>query len=157
MLKVASYDIVFQEIPDEVTLALNLALCPNKCNGCHSPQLQQDCGEILNVDLLNNIYSKYEKSISCIAFMGGDNDPHAVNILAKHIREINHKLKIAWYSGKNDIAKEIELHNFDFIKIGEYIESRGGLKNITTNQKLLKLIHKTNQKKNITFLLQSQH
>ena len=40
MLKYAGYDIVFQEIPDEVTLALNLSGCPNGCPGCHSPHLQ---------------------------------------------------------------------------------------------------------------------
>ena len=45
MLKYAGYDIVFQEIPDEVTLALNLSGCPNGCPGCHSPHLQRDEGE----------------------------------------------------------------------------------------------------------------
>ena len=29
MLKYANYDIVFQEVPDEVTLAINISNCPN--------------------------------------------------------------------------------------------------------------------------------
>lgn len=37
MLKYAGYDIVFQEIPDEVTLALNLSGCPNGCPGATVP------------------------------------------------------------------------------------------------------------------------
>ena len=47
MLKYLTYDIVFQEFPDEVTLAVNLSLCPNKCPGCHSSILMGDIGELL--------------------------------------------------------------------------------------------------------------
>ena len=36
MLKYANFDIVFQEVPDEVTLAINISNCPNQCVGCHS-------------------------------------------------------------------------------------------------------------------------
>ena len=36
MLKYVDYDIAFQEIPDEVTLAINLSNCPHRA-GCHSP------------------------------------------------------------------------------------------------------------------------
>ena len=154
MLKIASYDIVFQEIPDEVTLALNLSLCPNRCHGCHSEHLQNDCGEILNEETLNCVYDKYKSSITCLAFMGGDNDPHAINKLAQHLRTVNPQLKIAWYSGQNDIDEQIELRNFDFIKIGEYIERLGGLKTPTTNQILFQIDHRTNLKKNITKLIQ---
>ena len=47
MLKYVNYDIVFQEFPDEVTLAINLSLCPNGCPGCHSAYLKEDIGEEL--------------------------------------------------------------------------------------------------------------
>ena len=40
MLKYYNYDIVFQEYPDEVTLAINLTMCPNRCVGCHSAYLR---------------------------------------------------------------------------------------------------------------------
>ena len=42
MLKYTTHDIVFQEFPDEVTLAVNLSRCPNACPGCHSAALQGD-------------------------------------------------------------------------------------------------------------------
>ena len=45
MLRLASFDVVFQEIPGEVTLALNLSGCPNRCAGCHSPHLWEEVGE----------------------------------------------------------------------------------------------------------------
>ena len=47
MLRYVDYDIVFQEIPDEVTLAINLSNCPNRCKGCHSPHLLENVGESL--------------------------------------------------------------------------------------------------------------
>ena len=39
MLKYVNTDIVFQEIPDEVTLAVNISNCPCRCPGCHSQYL----------------------------------------------------------------------------------------------------------------------
>ena len=36
MLKYVNTGVVFQEIPDEVTLAINISNCPCHCPGCHS-------------------------------------------------------------------------------------------------------------------------
>ena len=47
MLKYVNHDIVFQEFPDEVPLAINLSLCPNGCPGCHSAYLQGNVGDEL--------------------------------------------------------------------------------------------------------------
>ena len=57
MLRLASFDVVFQEIPGEVTLALNLSGCPNRCAGCHSPHLWEEVGEPLDDNLLNSLLS----------------------------------------------------------------------------------------------------
>ena len=61
MLKYTDYDIVFQEIPDEVTLAINLSNCPNRCKGCHSPYLQQNVGEALTEENLSYFYKSMER------------------------------------------------------------------------------------------------
>ena len=61
MLRYADYDIVFQEIPDEVTLAINLSNCPNHCKGCHSAYLMEDVGEPLTEESLSTLLGKYEK------------------------------------------------------------------------------------------------
>ena len=55
MVKYYNYDIVFAEIPDETTLALNITNCPNRCRGCHSPHLQKDIGRILDDDELKTL------------------------------------------------------------------------------------------------------
>lgn len=39
MIKYAGRQIVFREFIDEVTLAIDLSLCPNRCIGCHSKYL----------------------------------------------------------------------------------------------------------------------
>ncbi|SHF88735.1 hypothetical protein SAMN05444364_11530 [Prevotella scopos JCM 17725] len=36
MLRYINTDIVFQEFPDEVTLAINISGCPCRCPACHS-------------------------------------------------------------------------------------------------------------------------
>ena len=63
MLRLASFDVVFQEIPGEVTLALNLSGCPNRCAGCHSPHLWEEVGEPLDDNLLNSLLSGYGNAI----------------------------------------------------------------------------------------------
>ena len=139
MLKYADYDIVFGEIPDEVTLAINLSNCPNRCHGCHSPWLMEDIGSELDETALDDLIKKYGDDITCVCFMGGDNDPKRVESLALHIHSAHPHLKVGWYSGKEHFAEGIELTQFQFIKIGGYKESLGSLKAKTTNQRLYKI------------------
>ena len=75
MLRYVDYDIVFQEIPDEVTLAINLSNCPNRCKGCHSPHLLENVGESLTEESLGHLLQKYGKAVTCVCFMGGDAEP----------------------------------------------------------------------------------
>ena len=145
MLKYVNTDIVFQEIPNETTLAINISNCPCHCKGCHSAYLAEDIGEPLIY--YNNQSNKYITSIdeiiennigiTCVSIMGGDSEPNMVNALAQYIKDnYDYSLKTAWYSGRQELAKEIELRNFNFIKLGPYIKELGGLKSPTTNQRL---------------------
>ena len=131
MLKYTDFLVGFQEIPDEISLCINISNCPNSCIGCHSPWLKQDIGTILNSTELHRLID-VNKGITCVSFMGGDSEPELVNLLASEVKELD--LKTAWYSGKSEISDKIELRNFDFIKIGPYLESLGGLDNPSTNQ-----------------------
>ena len=132
MLKVASFDIVFQEIPGEVTLALNLSGCPCHCPGCHSPHLAEDIGEELNEELFSGLLARYGSMITCVAFMGGDAAPEEVAQWAHYVKICGQKT--AWYSGRMNMPQDEKA--FDYVKIGPYIESLGGLKSPTTNQRL---------------------
>nr|DAH11756.1 MAG TPA: anaerobic ribonucleoside-triphosphate reductase activating protein [Caudoviricetes sp.] len=145
MIKYVDTKVVFQEIPDETTLAINISNCPCHCKGCHSSYLAEDIGTPLDEDslvelLLNN------KGITCIAFMGGDSDPEYINWLANIMRDMNDSepgnwadVKIAWYSGRQELSPDIDLRNFDYIKLGPYIEEKGPLSSRTTNQVMLQI------------------
>lgn len=93
MLRYADYDIVFQEIPDEVTLAINLSNCPNHCKGCHSAYLMEDIGEPLTEESLSTLLGKYGKAITCVCFMGGDASPAEVEQLAAFTQADHHSGK----------------------------------------------------------------
>ena len=47
-------------------------------------------------------------------------------------------IKVAWYSGRQHFPKSIRKRDFDYIKLGPYIEHLGCLKDRTTNQRLYK-------------------
>lgn len=136
MLKYVNTGIVFQEIPDEVTLAINISNCPCRCPGCHSHYLWEDIGQPLDADAIDDFVKKYGKDITCIAFMGGDADPKSVNQLALYIHETYPEFKVAWYSGRIRITSAICKTDFNYIKIGPYIKHLGPLKQPTTNQRL---------------------
>lgn len=138
MLKYVNYDIVFQEIPDETTLAINISNCPCHCEGCHSAYLAEDIGTPLNYYNLRKLLIK-NKGLTCVAFMGGDSDPFRINTLAKWSRKLC-GARIAWYSGRYELHPDIKLNNFDYIKLGPYIKERGPLTDRTTNQRLYKVV-----------------
>ncbi len=134
----ASYDIVFQEIPGEVTLALNLSGCPNMCSGCHSPHLREEIGEPLDEELLVGLLERYGAAATCVAFMGGDADPREVERLSLFVRRRT-GLKTGWYSGKPALPEDMAVENFDYIKLGPYVESLGGLDSPATNQRFYRV------------------
>jgi anaerobic ribonucleoside-triphosphate reductase activating protein len=136
MLKYVNSDIVFQEIPDEVTLAINISNCPCRCPGCHSHYLWEDIGLPLNPEAIDNFVQKFGSNLTCIAFMGGDGDPKGVNLLAQYVHEEYPQFKVAWYSGRTVISPLITKNDFDYIKIGPYIKHLGPLKKPSTNQRL---------------------
>ena len=136
MLKIVDWDIVFAEVPDEVTLAFNLSRCPNRCVGCHSPQLWKDIGEPLTPERLTNLVDRYRNAITCICFMGGDGDLQGLDELSEFARRQFPELHRAWYSGRPSLPDGIQLQHWDYIKLGPYIPSRGPLNKPTTNQHL---------------------
>lgn len=143
MIKYVNTMVTFSEVPDEISLCIEISNCPCHCKGCHSSYLAEDIGIILGrtelVWLINN-----NIGITCVAFMGGDNSTVDINSLAKLIREVFPKLKVAWYSGRQELSKDIDLKNFDFIKLGPYIEELGPLNSKTTNQRFYKVMDNGN-------------
>ena len=138
MLKYVDSKVVFAEIPDEITLAINISNCPCHCINCHSSYLAEDIGEPLDLQHLTNLIDS-NKGITCVCIMGGDANPSEVDDIAQDIKEYYPELKVAWYSGRQELSKEIELENFNYIKLGPYIKDKGPLNCRTTNQVMLEI------------------
>lgn len=128
--------ITFSEIPDEITLCINISNCPFECDGCHSPYLRDDVGTKFTFsNVIRDCKCNY--GISCVCFMGGDSSPRDIDVCGEIVKANN--LKSAWYSGADELSKDIHLANWDYIKLGHYDKDKGGLDKYTTNQRLYKI------------------
>lgn len=150
MLKYVDAKVVFAEVPDEVTLAINISNCPCQCKGCHSSYLTQDIGEPLvwwaeysneehSIDTCIEELIESNEGITCICLMGGDSEPELINALANEIKYDYDGIKTAWYSGRQELSNSIDLSNFDYIKLGPYKGEFGPLNSRTTNQRFYKV------------------
>lgn len=140
--------IVFAEIPDEITLAINISNCPHRCDGCHSSYLQQNVGEYLTFDTLDKLILDHPDA-TCICFMGGDNDHASIIELIYYINFVYPKLKVGMYSG-DDIIDYTLLKKLDYYKYGSYKKDLGGITSRTTNQILFRRTGDQIQRVNLT-------
>ncbi|MBQ6821098.1 MAG: anaerobic ribonucleoside-triphosphate reductase activating protein [Bacteroidales bacterium] len=127
-------DTVIEEIPDRVTLAVEISNCRGNCPGCHSPFLRNDIGEELTAAAVDKMIED-NFGITCFLFLGEGNDTPALFAVAKHIRAAHPGLEIAVYSGRESVEDEF-FSLFDYVKTGPYIEARGPLNKRSTNQRL---------------------
>lgn len=139
MVRYHNFDVVFAEIPGEVTLALNITACPNRCPGCHSPHLQADTGRTLDEKELAALLDRYGNSVTCVCFMGGDAAPHQIARLAARVRQTRPALRVGWYSGRDALPEGVMSASFDYIKLGGWVEALGPLTSPTTNQRLYRV------------------
>lgn len=152
MLLYHSYNIVFQEVPGEVTLAINLSNCPNGCKGCHSPYLQENTGQPLDENGIATLLTRYGEAITCICFMGGDTNPEDVQNLVWFIKNNTQgRLKTAWYSGKSNLPEGFAIGALDYLKLGPYVEALGGLDSPDTNQRFYRVINGELEDETISF------
>lgn len=130
--------VVFEEIPDKITLAVNISNCQNNCVGCHSSFLKQNIGNELTNEVIDELI-KIHKGINCFLFMGEGNDTNTLLKLNSYIKS-TYNIATAIYIGRDSVDSEY-YDLFDYIKIGSYQEKYGGLDKPTTNQRLY--FHKT--------------
>lgn len=139
MLKYDSYDIVLQEIPNEISLCFSITGCQLACEGCHSEHLwDSKNGLELSSSFFEIMLLKYKDIITCVIFMGGEWE--SLDLLALLTIAKKKSLKVALYTGLNEKQMRRKypdlLASLDFIKTGKWISSLGGLDQLTTNQLL---------------------
>lgn len=153
MIRCASFNVTFQEVPSEVCLTLSISNCQGRCEGCHSPYLHHDIGFDLEQEL-PALLELYHEEITCVCFLGEGNDPEAL-FRCIHLAHTS-GFKTCLYSGR-DLIEEIPLIKkilplLDYLKVGSYRQDLGGLCSRGTNQQFYAIDQKNKSVKNIVHL-----
>ena len=140
--------IVFQEVPNEVSLAFLITGCPFACDDCHSQDSwSATSGTPLDISTFSNYLNQYQGLITCVVFFGGEWQSKQLIYHLKFAKASG--LKTCLYTGADKISKSITEH-LDFLKTGRWHKRLGGLNNENTNQKFIHV--KTNTLLNYQFL-----
>jgi len=133
--------VVFQEVPDEISLSFSIAGCPFNCEGCswkNSSVFKKLKPKPLDDSLYQQYLNKYKNYVSCVCFLGGEWEQS--DLINKLKIAKNNKLKTCLYTGKTLESVDSDIiKNLDYIKVGAYNKKLGGLKCKTTNQKMYDL------------------
>ena len=140
IMNYTNIDIVFQEVPGEISLAFSISGCSLRCSGCHSPELWKESnGYALSENGFRKILDKYQKLASCVLFFGGEwHSDELVKFL--HIARL-HGYKTCLYTGMDTVSDEISIH-LDYLKTGAWIKEFGGLESEKTNQRFMDVKNK---------------
>ena len=132
-------NVVLEEIPDRLTLAIDISNCTGLCEGCHSPFLRRDVGVELTPEAIDSLIAG-NFGINCFLFLGEGNDHAALMSAANYVRRAYPSLALGLYSGCESVEEDVwEL--FDYVKIGPFRPSCGPLNKTTTNQRLYRILH----------------
>tara|TARA_R110000868_G_scaffold225161_6_gene477443 strand:- start:1811 stop:2260 length:450 start_codon:yes stop_codon:yes gene_type:complete len=142
------FQVVFQEVPGEISLCFSICGCPLRCEGCHSPFLwKEQSGSVLTAKTFVSILQQYKNLASCVLFMGGEwHEEQLINLLT--IAKSEH-YKTCLYTGLEQVSESV-LNELDWIKTGKWNPLLGGLSSEISNQKFIEI--KTNTIKNNLFI-----
>jgi anaerobic ribonucleoside-triphosphate reductase activating protein len=127
-----------QEVPGEISLLFSITGCDIGCRGCHTPELwDQHNGTPLAKSNFDDYLSQYKGFVSCILFFGGEWQPQRLIELLKTAQAQG--FKTCLYSGRDEIPADIAIH-LNFLKLGDYRQSLGGLASPNTNQRFFDLM-----------------
>lgn len=142
MIKYTDAQITFREVPNEVSLSINISNCPYRCKGCHSPHLQKNIGKELTKEVMKKLLDENKDRATCVTFLGDGGDIKGIAELVKFCKSYGYLTCL--YTGSNDVDEIVdECEVLDYIKIGPYIEEKGGLDNPNTNQIFYEIIYET--------------
>lgn len=132
-LRYIDTQVVVQEVPDEIALAISISGCPLACKGCHSSHTwNPDSGQELTQEVLYGLIQKHPH-ITCVLLYDGLHNEGQLIELLKVVKSFN--LKTALYTGLSAVSEELSKY-VDYLKVNPYIEELGGLSSPTTNQKM---------------------
>lgn len=133
-------EIVWQEVPNEVSLAFLISGCPLRCTGCHSADSwRADAGMPLAADGLRARLRRYRGLLTCVLFLGGEWQPETLLGLLSVVRR-EFGLHTCLYTGceRNELPPML-LPELTYLKTGRWLPERGGLDHPHTNQQFIDL------------------
>ncbi|UOO80706.1 anaerobic ribonucleoside-triphosphate reductase activating protein [Uruburuella testudinis] len=138
-LRFISEEIVWQEVPGEVSLAFFCSGCPLRCRGCHSSDSwKAGRGTVLTAGYLQGRLKQYRGLISCVLFMGGEWHGGLLKQMLRIARE--EELHTCLYTGleRHELDPAL-LPHLTYLKTGRWLPERGGLNDPDTNQQFTDL------------------
>lgn len=141
-LKFTREQIVWQEVPGEVSLAFLFSGCPLRCKGCHSADSWKNgIGTELTAEYLKNRLQRYSGLISCVLFMGGEWLPEKLLPMLEIVRQAG--LNTCLYTGLEwDELERVSIGiipQLTYLKTGRWKMELGGLDSPDTNQRFIDL------------------
>lgn len=137
MFNTLSPQILFQEVPDEVSLGFTVMGCPLRCKGCHSKDTwSEEGGSPLTTATFTHYLLQYDGYISCVVFFGGEWKANKLIEMLDIAQEF--KLKTCLYTGLNQVSEQIK-KRLTFLKTGPWLRDLGGLNQVNTNQKFIEV------------------
>lgn len=152
-LRFVTEQVVWQEVPGEVSLAFTISGCPLRCKGCHSSAARNPkAGQLLTPEYFLARLHQYQGLMSCVLFLGGEWQPNALIALLRIACE--QQLKTCLYTGADAISPML-LPYLTYLKTGPWVAELGGLNSPTTNQRFIDV--RTQENLNDSFLKNHLH
>ena len=129
------------EVPDNHSICIYISGCINKCLDCHYPLLQcSDYGDLLSHNF-KKIIALFRSYATCVCFLGeGKNteeEHKEFEAMVAYSRQQG--LKTCLYCGR-DTTIESWMGIFDYVKVGSFQATLGGLDSSTTKRMFEKTI-----------------
>mgnify|MGYP003109890898 FL=1 len=142
------FQVVFQEVPGEISLCFSISGCPLRCEGCHSPFLwKEGNGNELTPEYFQTLLDQYSGFATCVVFMGGEWHREELVAHLKYARQQGYRTCL--YTGEDNVPFNI-LEHLTWIKTGRWDKDLGGLDSHTTNQMFMEVM--TNRMLNHLFI-----
>lgn len=138
-MKYTEKGIVFQEVPNEVSLYFYISWCNLRCENCHSKEYWNwNIWEDLTIFLLLEEIHKYKNYITCAVFFWWEWQPSLLSSLLTICKA--NWLKTCLYTWLYyEMVPNMLLRKLDYIKYWPYKEELWWLTSPTTNQVFLNL------------------
>lgn len=152
-MRFSSEQVVWQEVPGEVSLAYTISGCQLRCPGCHSADTWPlTAGTLITLDYLQRKLEQYHGLITCVVFLGGE--WHEQELLSYLQLAQQRGLKTCLYTGLEDVSTELKAA-LTYLKVGPWLRELGGLDSPTTNQRFIEV--STNTCLNTRFLTEPKN